>query len=314
MRYERQEGFAGRAREIAAVGSGIDSQDSEREDAQRRELYALVAVASDAAVDSLLARMDESGPLGLVRDISRSPVMGPEPRPVCAVDIQQAADPYAELHWAFTETGQMLRFPEFGRASHDTDRLPAIMDRIAVIGPAVSLIERESRPYYAERLLQRGFQNAVDYDVLTLEVIATLEKERDPEASAADIAAVARRSIPRIASVAAFGFDEFSAHYFDAAQSTEGRTPYSRLDASKFSLEESSAGRRLALPVRPDEAPLTRAGSRHDIRLGCPAVVRIGEASAIEKLLARMIDVAEVTVWDGADRKKRSEPFVAALE
>jgi hypothetical protein len=280
-----------------------DDFDTERE--QRREFYALLALATDISIDRFLERTQLAGPLGLVRNISSSPVMGPEWVPVVPRQLDSEEDPYASLYSCLIDTAQAAGFPDI--RDRGNEKLDAVLRRLDQIGPAVGLLETEARAHYTEVVLQRGLHNVFETGVPLLEVIEQLERAENPDALPSDIGNTARLSGTRIGQWASFGFDEFAVSYHSALAGRYDSRRYNPFRVEAFSLEETPNGRRLTRLNRPVNPP--RTNIRHDERLGCPAILRLaGQPSPVEKIWERLVTICEQSIWLPDPCLKTSQP------
>lgn len=303
MRYEREHSIVGDARRLREHPEDFDfavrEPEPERSRELRREFYTLLTAASEAAVDDFIEQSPEFGPLGIHLRAGEGGTL-----PVLPQHLIYAEDPYRTLEGALFDTNGSVRFlrdkPSFN------ERLRPLCERIDHIAPALSQATRQPGPAgrYAERLVSQGMATVFSFGTRILETTERLvQAESSGEASAQDIAAVARCSGPVLTKFASLGFDEFTTTNFRLLDKTVPSH-----DPRFFTLREGREGNQLDIaepipvPYKNGEWIGSMLSEQFTHKIGCPAVIRLNGASPIERMWQRMVGIAEQSVWQRGTR------------
>ncbi len=315
MRYERERSIVAEARMLQqcphrlgeiACETDIDYENDNPElRALRREFYTLLSVGISSAVDTFLAQSRTIEPLGLMRTPSLSDAtitnsdFAVKPR-----DVTSAQSPYLELSFNMRSTIDGL--PIFRETKHtevDTGMVK-ILERIDQIGPYLtqSVPPRNAKlpvKNFAETQIRVGLVTFVEKAPQFLRAVELGAIKQDgSDATCQEISTMAQVSNLH-QRIAAMGIEEFMLwsirfprtenfdfsfdDYFVLSTTADGKT---RVDFAR------------ELPPEPEGIlSSNELTERFSHKIGCPALLRLVDDSALQKMWNWSIGIAEQTVW-----------------
>jgi len=158
----------------------------------------------------------------------------------------------------------------------------AVWERYEELNRLAAVIRRKSSSH---SILRAGQNTAVYVMTEVLELIPHVYKDNAEDASPETLAKIASDSFPLIAQLAMLPLGEFAFRTEVLRFTPEGRG----LNSSQFDIREAKNGPALAIK---DEAFSKVIPDREEPHVGCPAMVKVDETSAVRKFWDWYVSVA----------------------
>jgi hypothetical protein len=243
--------------------------------AQRRELYVLAAVCAERVVEDFIT----ATPPGQVPSLRGSP----------------KSEASAAFSDALLETfGEFFKAnPNRWRGGARPTRIEPLLARIDEIGPPSSGVLDRPRFHYAEHLLHAGMRSMAPIAPCVLSAIIELAARAGLSPTPAEVARIGRRSVRVASQLAAV---DLGRSREAQRQLIDGRTLEFRVtDSTRLTTDPHRERLELdfEIPAAPGPAGRWPLPAAYSYAVGCPALVRGGAASPLERLWEWTVDAAE---------------------